>query len=517
MRVVVVGGGISGLTAAFVAVGEGHDVVCLDPADGPGGSPGGLIRSERRDGFLCETGPQAVLDDAPETQRLIQALGLGPRVIAANPIARRRFIFVHDRLWPIPMSPAALFGSGLLSWKGKMRLLAEPFIGRPTHARSSGGHRGDRPGTGTGTQVDAVGDPAASDDETVLEFGDRRLGSEASRVLLSTAVIGIYAGEASGLSVASAFPRIATLERDHGSLLRGMMARAKANRRAGSPAPRPLSFPDGLGELPRALADRLGARLVRGYADAVHPGTSHRWRVVMRPAGVPGSHEARRPGNADPARTFDADAVILASGPSATAAMLRPLVTHGTPATPADPHALEVLTETRRAPVAIACFGFRDATAESLGMDLGSYGFLVARGEGPRLLGCQYESSIFEGRAPKGGVLLRAILGGLGLGFAPEIVEASDADLAASALADLARITGLRRQDPDLVAIWRHAEGIPQYGPGHATRVAALDRWLGASARAGLHVIGHAVRGVGVNESIRAGAETARALESMTT
>jgi oxygen-dependent protoporphyrinogen oxidase len=300
-----------------------------------------------------------------------------------------------------------------------------------------------------------------------------------------------------------------------------MMARAKANRRARSPAPRPLSFPDGLGELPRALAGHLGARLVRGYADAVHPGTTHRWKVVMRPPGVPGGpDDPRGPAGADPARSLEADAIILAAGPSATAAILRPLVTpatEGTPAIPRDPHALAVLSETRRAPVAIACFGFRDASAESLGMDLGAYGFLVARGEGPRLLGCQYESSIFEGRAPKGGVLLRAILGGLGLGFAPEIVTASDADIAASALADLARIAGLRRQDPDLVAVWRHAEGIPQYGPGHAKRVADLDRWLGASARAGLHVIGHAVRGVGVNESIRAGAETARALESRTT
>ena len=96
-------------------------------------------------------------------------------------------------------------------------------------------------------------------------------------------------------------------------------------------------------------------------------------------------------------------------------------------------------------------------------------------------------------------------------------MDASDADLAASALADLARIAGLRRQDPDLVAVWRHAEGIPQYGPGHTVRVAALDRWLGASACEGLYVIGHAVRGVGVNESIRAAAETARALESRTT
>src|ERR1700690_2646287 len=100
MRVVVIGGGISGLTAAFVATSEGHDVLCLEPSP----EAGGLIRSERRDGFLCETGPQAVLDDAPETLRLIGAGGLHPRVRAARASPRRRFIFAHERLWPLPMS-----------------------------------------------------------------------------------------------------------------------------------------------------------------------------------------------------------------------------------------------------------------------------------------------------------------------------------------------------------------------------------------------------------------------------
>ena len=399
---------ISGLTAAFVATSEGHDVLCLEPSP----EAGGLIRSERRDGFLCETGPQAVLDDAPETLRLIEAVGLQPRVMAARASARRRFIFAHERLWPLPMSPPALLGSGLLSWKGKLRLLAEPLIRRKVTGPTSPGAGADPGAGGSGGDV--------GDDETVLEFGDRRLGPEASRVLLATAVIGIYAGEAAGLSMASAFPRIAAMEHEHGSLLRAALARGRASRRTGKAPARPLSFPEGLGELPAALAVRLGSRVLRARALALRPGKSRRWEVLSgspvprsdsdsdsapgADAGgrasaspSPGADAARDSGGGvEGARVLDADAVVVAASGQATEALLRPLVLPGddpdsspTEARGNDP--LEVLTGTRRAPVAIACLGFRDATARSLGMDLDAYEFLVARGEEPRLLGCQYE------------------------------------------------------------------------------------------------------------------------------
>ncbi|MES1157852.1 MAG: FAD-dependent oxidoreductase, partial [Haliangium ochraceum] len=133
MRIVVIGGGISGLTAAFGARAAGHDVVCVDP----GGQPGGLIRSERHDGFLCEVGPQAVLDDAPDTLALFAALDLESRAVRAAPEARRRFIFARGALHPLPMSPPALLRSSLLSLGGKARLLAEPFVRRPTPTLAS--------------------------------------------------------------------------------------------------------------------------------------------------------------------------------------------------------------------------------------------------------------------------------------------------------------------------------------------------------------------------------------------
>jgi oxygen-dependent protoporphyrinogen oxidase len=447
MRVVVAGGGISGLTAAVLARAAGHDVVCVDPSS----RPGGLIRTERHDGFLCEVGPQAVLDDAPDTRALISALGLDARAVTATAEARRRFIYARGGLQVLPMTPQALLGSRLLSARGKLRLLAEPFI----RARA---------------RLASLGD----DSETVADFATRRLGPEAGRTLLGTGVIGIYAADAALLSIASAFPRLAAMERDHGGLFRGMLAARKLGKRPG----RPLSFADGLGELPAALGDALGpAGWVRGRVVAIEPRAgASAWRVVVEGGTTPG---------------LEADVLVLTMAPEETARILAPIA----------PAARDALTGMPTAPIAACCLGFRDTSAADMGMDLAAYGFLVARGQQPRLLGCQYESSTFPNRAPPGGVLLRAILGGTGPGFQPEIIDMSDERIAEHAVADLKTVAGLRKA-PDLVRVWKHPRGLPLYAPGHAARVAALDEAL--REQRGLFVIGHGLRGLGVNESIRA-------------
>jgi len=141
-----------------------------------------------------------------------------------------------------------------------------------------------------------------------------------------------------------------------------------------------------------------------------------------------------------------------------------------------------------------------------LGVDLDAYGFVVARGESVGLLGCQYETSVFSQRAPEGGVLLRALLGGT---FEPQLVDDDDATIAARAVGDLRRAAGLAR-DPDFVDVWRARPGIPQYDLAHAARVTAVDE---AVARLrGLVVIGNALRGVGVNDCIAAATRAAAEL-----
>ncbi len=441
LGVAVVGGGISGLTAAHLLAAAGKEVTLFDDA----AQPGGLIRSERRDGFLCERGPQGLLDGPEEVRALIASAGLAARALTALPASRRRFVYVGGALRAFPASPPALLKTSLLSAGAKLRLLGEPFVRRP-----------------------AAPDP----EESVFDFVARRFGAEAARRAAAPALIGIYAGDATALSVRAAFPRLAELEARHGSVLRGLF-RARGQ---GSRLGRPTSFPEGLGELPRALASGLGERRRVARVEAIAPRAGG-WTVSA--AG----------------QSLEVDRVLLATPASATAALL---ALHA-------PAAAEALRAIPHAPVAIVTLGFRGPAA-TIGIDLDAYGFVVARGEGVELLGCQYETSVFPGRAPDGAVLLRALLGGT---FNPGLVDGDDRALAERAVAELRRTAGLRR-DPDFTDVWRARPGIPQYQRGHAARVAAVDAAL--ARRPGLRVIGHALRGLGLSASIRAAAEAARSL-----
>jgi protoporphyrinogen/coproporphyrinogen III oxidase len=433
VRIAIVGGGISGLAAAHLLSADGHDVAVVD--DGP--APGGLVASARREGFLCERGPQAILDGAPQTRALIASSGLAARALTASPAARRRFVYVGGALRPFPSSPPALFKTSLLSARAKLRLFGEAFVRRRV----------------------------ADEDETVWAFVARRFGAEAARRAAAPALIGVYAGDAATLSVRAALPRLAAMEREHGSVLRALF-RERGAARLGEA----ISFPDGLGELPRRLASTLAAAPLGARAAAIEPGGDGRgWRVVTHTGA-----------------TVEAERLVLATPAAATAALLAPHAPLAAAALRAIPHA----------PVAVICLGFRGQ--HDLGMDLHGYGFVAARGEGLQLLGCQYDSSVFPGRAPDGGVLLRALVGG---SFNPALVDADDDLIVGQAVGDLRRAAGLRRE-PDFVDVWRARPGIPQYDLDHPARVRAVDDAL--AALPGLAVIGNALRGVGLVDCVRA-------------
>jgi len=444
MRVVVVGGGIAGLTLAERLTAAGHDLTLVDAE----ARAGGVIRSERRDGFLCETGPQAILSGRPDTQALITAAGLDARVIWSRAATRRRFVYLRGALRTLPSSPPTLLQTDLLGAMAKLRLAREPFV--------------------------AKGDPAR--EESVLAFFERRFGAEAARAIGAPAVIGVYAGDAANLSMRSALPRLWEMEQKHGSVLRGAFAARGQSGDAGPP--RSFSFPDGLEELPRALAEKLGARRVVARAVAIEPrGVGYQ---VQLASGAP----------------LDAERIVVTTPAHVAAELLAPLA----------PAASAALSAVPFAPLAVTALGFRAPASgpADLGMDLAAYGFVVARGEGPTLLGCQYESSIFDHRAPPGAVLLRALAGGT---FEPGLVDETDDAIAGRAVADLRRVAGLR-VDPDFVAVWRHPAGIPQYDLEHAARVRALDDEL--RRLPGLHVIGQATSGVGLNDGVAAAAALAR-------
>lgn len=334
----------------------------------------------------------------------------------------------------------------------KLRLAREPFI--------------------------AKGNPER--EESVLAFLERRFGAEAARAIGAPAVIGIYASDAADLSVKSALPRLYELEQKHGSVLRGAIAE---RGQSGGGAPRAFSFAEGLEELPRALAAKLGAHRLVARAVSVEPGGMG-FRIHLESGDT---------------RLVEAERLVLATPGRVTAKLLEPFA----------PGASLALASVPCAPIAVCALGFRGSApgaAPELGMDLAAYGFVVARGEGPSLLGCQYESSIFDHRAPPGAVLLRALLGGT---FEPALVDATDDTIAKRAVADLRRVAGLRAE-PDFVAVWRHPAGIPQYDLAHAARLRTLEQEL--ARWPGLHVVGQTTSGVGVNDGIAAGAALARRL-----
>jgi protoporphyrinogen/coproporphyrinogen III oxidase len=444
-HVVVIGGGIAGLAVAHRLMRDAGDsaidVTVLEASD----RVGGTVQSARIGGYLCEHGPQGVLDNAPDTLTLIRELRLEP--VASAPQSSRRYLFRGGRLREVPGSPLSALTSDVLSWKGKLRLAAEPLI-RPT----------------------------AAEDETIDAFAARRIGREAAQALVDPMVSGIYAGDAAQLSMRAAFPAIWELEQEHGSLLRGMFARRRqaSGRGAGNPRPgRLVSFADGIEALPKALARSLGARV-----------RLHSRVTRLRRAGPgAGSSHARWCVALESGAELEADHVVIAGHP-AIASRLTPDFDHGL-ATP--------LADIPSAPVAVIALGY---TRSAIPHPLDGFGFLVPRSEGLRTLGVLWESSIFPARAPTGHVLLRVMLGGA---HDPSVVNTDDNELLAQATGDLRRTLAVSAL-PAFTYTVRHHSGIPQCTLGHPERMerleGALRRWPG------LHLTGWGYRGVSINNGI---------------
>src|SRR5882724_8749468 len=231
MAVAVIGGGVTGLAAAYRLQTLGFDPTVYEA----GQRPGGVVGTERRDGFLAETGPNSLTTPKPSVAALLTELGLGDRLLEASPAGRKRYIVRDGRLTPLPASPIELVTSSVFSFGAKLALLREPFV--------------------------PPSDPAV--EESVADFVRRRLGAEPLDYVAGPFVSGIYAGDPEALSLRHALPRVHALEQEHGSLIAAAVsqARARRRRRSGGSLSRILSFPTGMGELTEALTQRLGNRI----------------------------------------------------------------------------------------------------------------------------------------------------------------------------------------------------------------------------------------------------------------
>ncbi len=454
-RLVVIGGGISGLAAACGVLrvagdaGQAVEVLLLERED----RVGGKARSLREDGWLVEAGPGGFLDNEPAMRGIIEAAGLEDQVVRASDAAANRYIVRGGRARLVAPHPLPFVRSGLLGPSGLVRMAGEMFVRRRR-------------------------DPA---DESVWDFAARRIGRQAADRLIAPMVLGVFAGDARRLSLPAAFPRLAELEDRYGSLLRGMLALRGAGKRGkaasggpAGPSGRLTSFRDGLQSLPLALSriDGLktscGAEVERLERTPGAP-ESGRWRLVVRD---------REP--------VEADAVVLAGEPWAMAELLGP---HS-------PEAARCLREISCPPVSVVALGFG---AASLARVPKGFGALIPRGEGFRILGCLWETHLFEGRSPQGHLLIRMMLGGA---VDPQAGELGEDELIAVARNDLHRLFAIT-ETPQFRRVVRWPRAIPQYELGHLHRVAQIESEC--SRLAGLAITGNALHGVAFAKAAAAG------------
>ena len=456
-RIVIIGAGVSGMSTAFAieqaAELEGGDVkiTVLEKEQ----RCGGKIWSRREDGYLCEWGPNGFLDNKPATLDLCKALTIDDTLLRSNDNARKRFIFSDNTLHRLPENGPSFFSSKLLSWSGKLRLVGELAVA----ARNNG------------------------DDETLAEFGRRRLGVEALNKLIAPMAGGIFAGDPETMSVKSCFPRIVELEQQYGGLLKAMLKMARQKKRerkagkqvasAAGPGGVLTSFNDGIQQLTDGLGQNLKAEVRTGISVECIDYCDH-YVLGLSDGSV-----------------FDADIVISAAPANAVAAMLKKL----------NGDAAKLLAKIPYAPMNVVCFGY---DREQLKCDLNGFGYLIPKQEHCSVMGTLWDSSIFPNRAPQGKVLLRSMMGGA---VRPQAIDYTDDQVQILVQADLARIMGIT-VTPEFAKIYRHQHAIPQYVRGHGALVQQIRRDLGSLP--GFFVTGNAFDGIGLNDCVNNSYKTAQ-------
>ena len=477
--IVVVGGGIAGLGAAWTLRKQGLPVLVLEAWD----QVGGVVRSRRLDdGTVLDLGPQTLSTRDPELLATLEEVGLRGRRLEASHEGARRYV-VHDGApVALPSGPVGLLRTPLLSAQGKLRLLSEPFRG------SGSGNEEAREGS----------------DESVAAFARRRLGPEVAARLVDPFVSGVYAGDPEALSVAAVLPELQMMEREHGSLLRGGLERLWARRggnasdddaEAAARRSRICSFDEGLQAWPIAVARALGPDTVRTgtRVEGITPrsGSSGQgWRVHLSGSSS-GANE-----------TVDARAVVLAVPAAVTASLLEGLGERASsPPHPLVEEGIHALTRIPYAPVTLVHLIWRrDRIAHSLD----GFGLLAPSREGRTLLGSLWPDTIFPDRNRTDRVVTVNFVGGA---RTPDRALVPDEPLVAEVLRELEDLLGARGE-PELALVTRWPRAIPQYTRGHLDRIAAVARV--EEALPGLRLIGNWRGGVSLGAAWEGGRKAAR-------
>lgn len=450
--VIVVGGGISGLTAAWKLHKDGVDVCLLEANQ----NVGGYARTESRGGFLLEKGPFNIIVRHHTFQTLLEDVSNDIKVVAADRAARKRFIYRRGKLHPVPTNPIALATTGLLTMSERIRLVRGLIYSSC----------------------------APQQEETIDQAATRRFGRAVSNTIVSAAISGILAGDIRKLSVKACFPGVWRIDRNVKSLLGygfASMFRSRLKKKASQPRRwRGLvSVDGGLGALTDAVGQQLGENLLTNTrVESIQP--------------LDSGYEVQIKNGSEIGETISCRQLILATPIQQTSDFLKPIC----------PQANVILNSIESASLVVMSLGFRRA---DVGHDLQGFGFLVPHDEHTfPLMGVLWADTIFPHHAPSDHRLIRIFMGGV---RDPDAVTRSDDELikqATNALLDVLRIKG----DPVLSDISRYTDAIPQYHPGHNEKIEQLRTEL--RELEGLHLIGNYLQGVSINDCVRVATDLAR-------
>jgi protoporphyrinogen/coproporphyrinogen III oxidase len=455
-RIAIIGGGISGLAAAF-ALEEQRRVGAIEYILYES-SPrlGGVLRTEHIDGCLVEAGPDSFISEKPWAADLCRTLGLGDQLIGSNDADRKTYILVRGRLIPMPdglmfMVPTRILPTGLsplFSWGTKLRMARELL--HPPHANDG--------------------------DESVASMVERHYGAEMVDRLADPLLSGVYGGDAASLSVRAVLPRFAEMERTHGSLGRAMLAARKKGRHDAYRSAPPLftSLKNGMEHLVQTLIPRLHQSSLRTNAavQSIQPQAGG-WMVSC------GSTSERY------------DAVIIALPAQAAAQVL----------SRCSSELSAKLGSIQYSSSITVGLGYDRQARQSLPP---GFGFLVPRSEGKRLLAATFVHNKFPHRAPDDRALLRCFFAGPN---AESVWQLSDDEIVDAVREDLEQILGLRAM-PLFARVYKWKSAMAQYGVGHLERLDCIERLRGQLP--GLALAGNGYRGIGVPDCIRSGQEAAK-------
>ena len=464
-RVAIVGAGITGLAAAHRMATRFDDVFVdvLESSD----RVGGIIRTEHRDGFLIEHGPDAFITNKPGAVELCDELGFSGELIGTNNLYRRSLVVRNGRPLRIPegfmlmapSQPTAILTTPILSIPGRLRLLAEAVMPR---RRENG-------------------------DESLASFVRRRFGRETLDRLVQPLIGGIYTSDPEKLSLLATLPRFIDMERDYGSVIRGTLAQRESDVSVGSGARYGL-FATPTGGLER-LIDKLTAVLEQSgrvnlqtdvVAMRVEPNVPHDgWMLSLKSRAKGASAHV------------EYDAVILTT-PAYVSSKLLDTVGSG--------HLAAELKTIDYASTVIVTTAHR---LTDFSHPLDAFGMVVPAKENRRVLAVSFASRKFADRAPADHVLLRSFIGGA---LQPDLFDRSDDQLRQIVSSELQDLLGMKRQ-PQFSVVARHHNAMPQYHVGHLDRVAEIDRVT--SDLPYLELAGSAFRGVGIPDCISSGRDAA--------